>query len=397
MGAIVLLVGAGFAVRTAAQDQPAAEESTIATAAGRELLERARAAPQPLPEGETRVLQALVIDVKGKAQWRPGAEAAWQDARVDDLLDPGAEIRTGLRSSLTLRVGQNATVTVDRSTRLDLPQIVQDGAQLRTRAAVRHGRADFKVDQVGLTNDFEVLTPTTTLAVRGTGFGVQWGALEGAAVTGLPTNDMFAIEIEYLLTRLAFALSGGGASRESIPDPVLNALASTVGAPALWKTLLDDETIEKILSGDPRFISEASQQYARRVDQANWRAMRREESINTEFLTEDQRFLQRLCDALVVVFNQFLDGLQDQFDLSNAQFQAFQQLRQEVIAFCEDPQNLNDDALATIFAEVQAFCETFIPPPPQREPGHDRSDPADACNAIFLNIIESLNRPDSDG
>jgi hypothetical protein len=124
----------------------------------------------PLIQRETtksqQKLRALVIGVKGRAQWRQSEEESWRAAKVNDILRPGADIRTGLRSSVALRVGKNATVLVDRATRLSLPVILQDGQTLRTRAAVRRGRADFKVDSkvelIGLVNDFEGLTPTTT-------------------------------------------------------------------------------------------------------------------------------------------------------------------------------------------------------------------------------------------
>ncbi|MHC4142667.1 MAG: FecR family protein, partial [Planctomycetota bacterium] len=120
----------------------------------------------PLIQRETtksqQKLRALVIGVKGRAQWRQSEEESWRAAKVNDILRPGADIRTGLRSSVALRVGKNATVLVDRATRLSLPVILQDGQTLRTRAAVRRGRADFKVDSkvelIGLVNDFEVLT-----------------------------------------------------------------------------------------------------------------------------------------------------------------------------------------------------------------------------------------------
>ncbi len=73
---------------------------------------------KPLPEGQTKVLTARVIDVKGTAQWRPSDKAPWKNAKVNDLLDPGARMRTGLRSSITLRVGMNATIMVSRPGRV---------------------------------------------------------------------------------------------------------------------------------------------------------------------------------------------------------------------------------------------------------------------------------------
>lgn len=186
---------------------------------------------EPLPEGQKQVLQALVIAVDGKAEWKAAGAANFKAAALNDLLDPGAEIRTGLRSTLTLRVGKNATLVVDRASRVELPMIVQDGAVLRTRAAVHRGKVDFKVEAVGITSDFQVVTPSATLAVRGTGFTVEWGALFGVKVTGVDTNRIRAIELNYWETMQQLAISGAGESSTAWPDPVAAALFDTVFPP----------------------------------------------------------------------------------------------------------------------------------------------------------------------
>jgi hypothetical protein len=201
---------------------------------------------EPLPAGQTKVLQAVVMEVKGAAEWRADDKAAWKAADIDDLLEPGAQIRTGRSSSLALRVGHNSTVLVSALTRIDLPSMVQDGAVLRTRAGVVRGRADFKVDQVGLTNDFEVITPSTTLAVRGTGFGILWGALEGASVDTLPGNTIASIELRYFGSRLTQYLAGRSISSQKHQNPVLAALFNTLGPPLLLGQII--EAIEQALT-----------------------------------------------------------------------------------------------------------------------------------------------------
>lgn len=200
---------------------------------------------EPLPSGQTEHLRAVVIDVERNAMWRPSDKVAWKPAKVNDWLDPGAQVRTGFRSSITLRVGKNGTILLERFSRMDLPLILQDGAVLRTCVAVRRGRAHFKVDVVGLTNDFEVLTPTTTLAVRGTGFAVTWGGLEGVAIDALAANVIHAIEVRYLLTNASYYLSGAGATRENLPDPVEVALVETV-IPQIPGGLIEDEFLDEL-------------------------------------------------------------------------------------------------------------------------------------------------------
>ena len=76
-------------------------------------------APSPAPDQAAAgtPLQAIVIDVSGKVQWRPSADAAWKNAAVNDVIEPGAEVRTGLRSHAALRM-RNATALIDAGTEI---------------------------------------------------------------------------------------------------------------------------------------------------------------------------------------------------------------------------------------------------------------------------------------
>ncbi len=67
---------------------------------------------------------------------------------------------------MLLRVGLNANILIDSGSRVSLPQMVHAGDVLRTAIQVNRGRADLQVGQVGLTNDFSVLTPSGALAER---------------------------------------------------------------------------------------------------------------------------------------------------------------------------------------------------------------------------------------
>ena len=102
--------------------------------------------PPPTTNSATAPQKALIINVGGKARWRSAADAPWKNAAEGDELDPGAEVRTGLRSNVTLRF-KNATVLVDANSNFALPAIEQDGDVLRTIAQIKSGRADFKVDK----------------------------------------------------------------------------------------------------------------------------------------------------------------------------------------------------------------------------------------------------------
>ena len=96
-------------------------------------------------------------------------------------------VRTGRESHVALRVGPNATMLIEHQTRIAIPEIAQDGDKLKTRVSMAFGQADVRVDRIGLTNDFEVATPTATLAVRGTTWRITWDAIN-ACQTNEPSG-----------------------------------------------------------------------------------------------------------------------------------------------------------------------------------------------------------------
>ena len=178
-------------------------------------------------------MSAVVEGVSGKARWRAGADAPWREVKTKDVIVAGTELRTGLRSNVTLKFA-NAMVFIDSNSNFALPAIEQGVDTYHTLAQLKSGRADFTVDKIGLANDFKVVTPTTTLAVKGTGFSVATGALTGTEVVGARTNVMAAIELKHAATGHTVQMSGGGGeskSSSSSPDPAKSALMATIGPP----------------------------------------------------------------------------------------------------------------------------------------------------------------------
>lgn len=194
-------------------------------------------------------LQAIFMDIQGKVRWRMAGVSAWTEAKVNDLLSPGAEIRTGLKSRAGLRIGKNATILVDAGTTFQLPNMVQDGQTLRTLASVKSGRVDFKVDHVGFTNDFQVVTPQTTLAVRGTGLYVDYSPSKGVEIGGADSNSFRAVEVKYIRANVTYFLSGQGqtATEQDKQDPVRNAWVNTIGPPPIVGTLVSQSDLDQLL------------------------------------------------------------------------------------------------------------------------------------------------------
>ncbi len=197
---------------------------------------------KPLKPGEVRILKAIVLDVKGIAQARrpvkkgkEGEKAPkpkWKKLKVNDVLLPGVVVRTGRKSRVTLRIGANATMLIDRQTRVKIPEIVQKGKVLRTRVSMAFGRADVKVDRIGLDNDFEVATPTATLAVRGTVFRIWWDIVNGFRALGVPGNKIRAIEVRYVNAVKAF-LSKADSTSEGFTLPAISAFQDTYLGPLI--------------------------------------------------------------------------------------------------------------------------------------------------------------------
>ena len=205
----------------------------------------AQAAPAAAPAPDAQALKALFIEVNGKVQWRSGPDQPWQNAKVDDVVTSGAEVRTGLKSFAALRVGDNATALIDAGTMFQMPSVVKDGDTLRTTVSVKSGRADFKVDKVGLTNDFKVVTPSTTLAVRGTEFAVASGALKNVEVLGARANTINAIELKYALNNTTVRMSGAAASSSNLKQPTHNAVVATA-SPATAGALPSTNSTETV-------------------------------------------------------------------------------------------------------------------------------------------------------
>ncbi len=214
-------------------------------------------AAKALPEGETKVLRAVVMELAGKVQWRQESTGTWKVAAKDDILKPGAMIRTGLRSWMMLRIGINANVLIDSGSRIALPQIVHAGDTLKTTVQVKRGRADVEVGHVGLTNDFSVLTPSGALAVRGTGMAVSHSAMQGTQVFGARSNAMNAIAMKYYGSKVAHMMSGDAISTQQAPNPaVAEALETTGPAPLNASEAQDqqdspDQTSQAISNSDP--------------------------------------------------------------------------------------------------------------------------------------------------
>ncbi len=98
----------------------------------------------------------------------PGA--SWTPVHTGMVISAGTMISTGFHSRAELNLG-TATISLQPLTRLSLQELVRRGGFVRTNLALRIGRIHAEVKTAkGLSQDFEVHSPISTAAVRGTGF-----------------------------------------------------------------------------------------------------------------------------------------------------------------------------------------------------------------------------------
>jgi hypothetical protein len=140
---------------------------TLATA-----LARARAQPAPpattafAPASQT--LAVTAIGVEGLVQVREASDKPWQKAVVGMVVGEGAEFRTAPRSALRCFIPPDQTFTLDRLGVVKVLQAVRDGQVFKTQVGMPFGRTRYDIEEGGLEHRTSMVTPSSTLAIRGT-------------------------------------------------------------------------------------------------------------------------------------------------------------------------------------------------------------------------------------
>ena len=112
-------------------------------------------------------INATVTEISGRVEVKLPKEE-WKPAEVGMNLSNGTFISTGFKSEAKLLVGPSE-VNVRQLTRMELDQLVAQGDTLTTGINLRVGNLRANVNTAeGLSNDFQIRTPVSTAAVRGT-------------------------------------------------------------------------------------------------------------------------------------------------------------------------------------------------------------------------------------
>jgi hypothetical protein len=113
-------------------------------------------------------LQITVTGVEGIVQVRDASDKPWQKATVGMNVSEGAEFRTGPRSAVRVLIPPDQTITLDRLGVVKLMQAVQQGNVVKTKVGMPYGRTRYDIEEAGIEHQSQLVSPSSTLAIRGT-------------------------------------------------------------------------------------------------------------------------------------------------------------------------------------------------------------------------------------
>ncbi|MFW6060359.1 MAG: FecR domain-containing protein [Phycisphaeraceae bacterium] len=152
------------------------------------------APPEAAPEADAEAgaeVSITVLEVEGRVFHRDDAEADWQPLAEGDELSIGTVVRTMLRSMARLQMGPDTTVVLDQLGTIALKDFAVEQGVLHTHILKKYGRVRFDVGTDGpFDNDFQIATPGSVLAVRGTsGSHSEYDRLEVHGESGVFVLD----------------------------------------------------------------------------------------------------------------------------------------------------------------------------------------------------------------
>ena len=169
----------------------------------------------PAAPGAAADNKIQIVEIKGTADFRTAPDQAWQALKNDSPLTVGCELRTGLRSSVKLKMGANSEVEVKSLTTVAIADLTvnEQDKTIRTRLGKKYGTMKASVHQVGdLSNDYQISTPSSVLAIRGSGgqhteFGPTWNV------------EWYEGHLTHFFESHSFLLTPGDGTNQNNPNP----------------------------------------------------------------------------------------------------------------------------------------------------------------------------------
>lgn len=118
-------------------------------------------------------LDVTIKSVKGDVEIQPTG-GVWEKASSGDKLKEGTLLSTGFGAEAQLILADNSAVTVYQLTQLKIDKFFREKAKVKTDLNLNIGKVRAQVQRVGEElSDFNVVTPTSVVSVRGTGMDVS--------------------------------------------------------------------------------------------------------------------------------------------------------------------------------------------------------------------------------
>jgi hypothetical protein len=192
-------------------------------------------------------LRITVVAVQGGAQYRNDGDTKWHALTADAHLVEGVEFRTGPKGTIQFTVGTDQIYRVDRLTVLKVLRAVlgADGT-IKTDVGMEYGRVSKDVDAPIRPHDDTIVTPSSTLAVRGTRVSLydqppyepEAISLTGAAVFASLGNQLSAFGAKNQGKAVVTAANPNAASN-AINTTIVDPSDSNARTPSEQKLLAD--------------------------------------------------------------------------------------------------------------------------------------------------------------
>lgn len=124
------------------------------------------------PDGQGTLI-TKVTNVEGVAFISMDGRKSWQSVSEGDTIPEGAWIRTGIGDKISMMMGENSLIVVDRMSMVKIDALRQRGDLVTTRLNLERGMLKAGIERGRIRSDFSVQSPTAVASLRGSILGVS--------------------------------------------------------------------------------------------------------------------------------------------------------------------------------------------------------------------------------
>jgi hypothetical protein len=202
-------------------------------------------------------MKVYITQVTGLVQVRDNDTQPWRTAAAKMVVTEGAEFRTGPHSSVTCVIPPDQTFTLDRLGTVRVEEAAKHGDKITTDLIMKYGRTRYDIEAAGLEHEASIVSPSSTLAVRGTHvslFDQPPFTPEAISYTGRAafTYGLATVPVGQKQGSLARVLAGNdGASQTGVDETVIDPKYGPSRTPAEAALISSEVARGAVLSYDP--------------------------------------------------------------------------------------------------------------------------------------------------